>query len=375
MIILHIGAIHPSICPFRLTRLTHRYLFYYLYIRGNNNLSMTAIKKNISRADFLRIGAAAAGALAMSPIVTSCHALRGCRNDNRSNIKGVQMGVITYSFRDMPSSSAGDTLLYTLGAGLGSVELMGGVADSFAHVPPMQHIPRRGQENGTIPQHALQHDEMRMKSPDDFKPDYEAYTRLAELYRRAGVGIHILKYSPSAAMTDAQLDHIFAACRAIGAIGVTTELSEETAERVAPFAEKYDRYLIFHNHFQAVKRNWHGYDTYLRYSPKIMINFDAGHYFGCTGNDPCDIIREYHNHIVSIHVKDKTSPRHGNRSKPWGEGEMPLPQLFDLVASNAGRKGWPVHCDIELEYRVPQGSSPVEEVARCLDYARACITG
>ena len=176
-------------------------------------------------------------------------------------------------------------------------------------------------------------------------------------------------------MTDAQLDHIFAACRAIGAIGVTTELSEETAERVAPFAEKYDRYLIFHNHFQTVKRNWHGYDTYLRYSPKIMINFDAGHYFGCTGNDPCDIIREYHNHIVSIHVKDKTSPRHGNRSKPWGEGEMPLPQLFDLVASNAGRKGWPVHCDIELEYRVPQGSSPVEEVARCLDYARACITG
>lgn len=98
---------------------------------------MTAIKKNISRADFLRIGAAAAGALAVSPIVTSCHAIRGCRNDNRSNIKGVQMGVITYSFRDMPSSSAGDTLLYTLGAGLGSVELMGGVADSFAHVPPM----------------------------------------------------------------------------------------------------------------------------------------------------------------------------------------------------------------------------------------------
>ena len=153
---------------------------------------MTAIKKNISRADFLRIGAAAAGALAMSSVVTSCHALRGCRNGNRSNIKGVQMGVITYSFRDMPSSSAGDTLLYTLGAGLGSVELMGGVADSFAHVPPMQHTPRRGQENGTIPQHALQHDEMRMKSPDDFKPDYEAYTRLAELYRRAGVGIHIL---------------------------------------------------------------------------------------------------------------------------------------------------------------------------------------
>ena len=151
MIILHIGAIHPSICPFRLTRLTHRYLFYYLYIRGNNNLSMTAIKKNISRADFLRIGAAAAGALAVSPIVTSCHALRGCRNDNRSNIKGVQMGVITYSFRDMSSSSAGDTLLYTLGAGLAPSNLWEALPTVLPTYRPCSTYPAADRKTAPYP--------------------------------------------------------------------------------------------------------------------------------------------------------------------------------------------------------------------------------
>lgn len=337
---------------------------------------MTSRKNNISRADFLRIGAAAAGAFAAMPLLSSCDAMQRCRRDNRSCYKGVQMGAITHSFRDMPSASAAETLLYILGSGVGSVELMGGVAESYAGRPPMPHPTPYGQRpNGPIPPHALRQDEMRKLHQPDTPADYGAYTRLAELYRRAGVDIHIIKYSPTADMSDEQLDHIFAACRAIGAMGVTTELSEETAQRVAPFAEKYGLQLIFHNHFQAAHRHWRGYDPYLKYSPNIMINFDAGHYFGSTGNNPCDVIREYHDRIVSIHVKDKTSPRHGNRNKPWGEGETPLPQLFDLLASNAGRKGWPVHCDIELEYRIPEGSSPVEEVARCLDYARNCIMG
>ncbi len=334
---------------------------------------MTSRKNNISRADFLKIGAAAAGALAVTPFISSCDALRG-RSDNRSNFKGVQMGAITHSFRDMPSSTAGDTLLYTLGAGIGSVELMGGVAESYAARPQMPPMPHAKHARGPIPAQPLAQGEMRVKSPEQGS-DYAPYTRLGELYRRAGVDIHIIKYPLSAAMTDEQIGHVFEACRAIGAMGVTTELSEETAQRVAPFAEKYGLYLIFHNHFQAAKRDWRGYDTYLKYSDRIMINFDAGHYFGCTGNSPCDIVREYHDRIVSIHVKDKTSPRHGNRNMPWGEGETPLPQLFDLVASNAGRKGWPVHCDIELEYPVPEGSTPVDEVARCMEYARACIMG
>lgn len=347
--------------------------FIYFYTRKTNHL-MTSRNKNISRADFLRIGAATTGALAAMPLFTSCGLMQDRRSDNQSNFRGVQMGVITHSFRDMPSSTAAETLLYILGSGIGSVELMGNVAETFAGRPPMPNpMPHPKRPKGPIPAHALRQDEVRKQPIVTLPANYDTYGRLAELYRRAGVDIHIVKYSPTADMTDEQLDHIFAACRAVGAAGVSTELCEETAQRVAPFAEKYGLYLIFHNHFQAARRDWQGYDTYLKYSPNIMINFDAGHYFGCTGNDPCDIIREYHDRIISIHVKDKTSPQHGNRSKPWGEGETPLPQLFDLVASHAGRKCWPIHCDIELEYRVPEGSSPVEEVARCLYYARSYI--
>ena len=39
-------------------------------------------------------------------------------------------------------------------------------------------------------------------------------------------------------------------------------------------------------------------------------------------------------------------------------------------------KKWPITCDIELEYTIPEGSDAVKEVVKCVDYCRkALITG
>jgi sugar phosphate isomerase/epimerase len=49
-----------------------------------------------------------------------------------SKIKGVQIGVITYSFRELPDQSAEATLKYTVDSGISSIELMGGPVNDWA---------------------------------------------------------------------------------------------------------------------------------------------------------------------------------------------------------------------------------------------------
>jgi len=61
-------------------------------------------------------------------------------NQPNSLINGVQIGVITYSFRDMPDQSAEATLKYVLDAGVSAIELMGDPAESFAGKPKIQWI-------------------------------------------------------------------------------------------------------------------------------------------------------------------------------------------------------------------------------------------
>src|SRR4051812_37570156 len=52
-----------------------------------------------------------------------------------SLIDGVQIGTITYSYRQMRDQSAEATLKYILDSGISAVEIMGGSVESFAGAP------------------------------------------------------------------------------------------------------------------------------------------------------------------------------------------------------------------------------------------------
>ena len=62
------------------------------------------------------------------------HAIAAQAKPN-SLIDGVQIGTITYSYRQMPDQSAEATLKYVLDSGLSAIELMGGPVESFAGAP------------------------------------------------------------------------------------------------------------------------------------------------------------------------------------------------------------------------------------------------
>ena len=59
-----------------------------------------------------------------------------------SKFNGVQIGVITYSYRSMEDQSAEATLKYILDSGINAVELMDGPVEMFAGAPKAP--PRQG---------------------------------------------------------------------------------------------------------------------------------------------------------------------------------------------------------------------------------------
>lgn len=266
-----------------------------------------------------------------------------------SKFGGVQIGAITYSYRSMPDQSLPAILGYVLESGLSSVELMGGPVEQFAGIPQVKDPQALRQWRTTV-------------SMDKFR-------EIKKMFNTKGVKIDILKLgSPN--WSDEEIDYAFNVCKTLGARGITMEISEEAAKRMAPFAEKHNRYVIFHNHGQPGTPGF-SFDKVLAHGPKLMLNLDVGHYFGATGLHPNELIERLHDLIASLHIKDKTGPKAANPNKnmEFGKGETPVAEILQLVQKNK----WPITCDIELEYDLPQGSDAVKEVAKCVEYCRKAL--
>ena len=266
-----------------------------------------------------------------------------------SKFNGVQIGVITYSFRSMPDQSLSAILDYTVQSGLSSVELMGGALEQYAGIPKTKDAKEIRQWRASV-------------SMDKFK-------EARKMFNSKGVKIDILKLGDSK-WEDDEIDYAFNVCKTLGARGITMEVSEESAKRMSPFADKHKLYVIFHNHGQPGNPDF-SFDKVLAYGPRLMLNLDAGHYFGATGLNPNILIERLHDRIASIHIKDKTGPKatQPNKNMPFGQGETPVIETLQLIQKNK----WPITCDIELEYAVPEGSDAVKEVKKCVEYCRQAL--
>jgi sugar phosphate isomerase/epimerase len=306
-----------------------------------------------------------------------------------SKFGGVQIGAITYSWRDLPGG-VDNIIKYCTEAGISSIELMSGDVEESLGAPknPMMAFfspppppkpgtnPPAGPPAGGFKRPELT-DEQKAEIAK-YEKDIKAW-RLAlpmskfddvkKLFDNAGINIHIVKFSP-ARWSDEEIEYAFKAAKALGAKGVTDEISEKSVKKLGPIAEKHGMYAIFHNHMQFADKGF-SYDPFLAVSPAVMFNFDSGHFFGSTGIHPNTILEKYHDRIVSIHIKDKTGPKTDppNTNQVWGQGESPLEEILSLIKS----KGWPIYCDIELEYDVKPWSNSVKEVKTCVNYAKQIL--
>jgi sugar phosphate isomerase/epimerase len=325
------------------------------------------MKNYLSRREFLAItaGATSLGLLSFESVFG--------REQKKVKIKkpdsrfgGVQVGAITYSWRSM-SPAAEDTLRYCLLCGISSIELMSNTIELYAGAPkPPARIPSDASEDQrTQFQKESQLAAEALKNWRKTVP-MTKFEELRKVYNKAGVKIHIAKFSPEN-WSDEEIDYAFRAAKTLGAKGVSTEIGEKSCEKLGPFAEKHGMYAIMHQHLQPGQPDW-TFEKFLDYSPAIMLNFDAGHYYGATGLHPNGIIEKLHDRIFSIHMKDKTGPKGTppNTNMEWGKGETPIAEILLLIQKNE----WPINMDIELEYPVPEGSDAVKEVKKCVDFCR-----
>ncbi|TWU33284.1 sugar phosphate isomerase/epimerase family protein [Novipirellula artificiosorum] len=254
-----------------------------------------------------------------------------------SKFSGVQIGIITYSYRSMPSS-AEDILKYVCESGINSIELMGNTAEQFAQ--------KNGSEEGGT----------------------AGFSALRKLYNDAGVEIHIVKFPKigNANMSDEQIEDCFLAAKALGATGITRELSEDAAKRLGPIADKHEIMIGFHNHTQLKPTTYDG--SILSSGKYLGINLDIGHYLAGTNENPLRLIEAHQDRILSLHIKDRKKDNGPNM--PFGLGETPVTEVLQYMKEN--QLTFPA--DIELEYTIPKDSDAVNEVTKCVQFCKQALT-
>jgi sugar phosphate isomerase/epimerase len=321
-------------------------------------------KLTISRRSFIS-KTAAATALAAVPFTFPFAIGSGSKKPN-SKVGGVQLGLTTYCYRSIPHSLE-ETLQYVLRSGVNSLE-MRSVLEEGLGIPQATLQPRTGtltdQEKADRTKAAQGLREAQLKWR--LSLPIEKYAEIRKMYKKAGVDIHIAKFVPSS-WSDEEIDYAYNAAKALGAYGITDEFTDEASQRLGKFAEKHNSLAIYHTHGQFGMPGF-DIDKYLGYSKANRLNLDVGHYFGSTGLHPNEVIIKYHDLIPSIHIKDKTGPKHTtpNTNKEFGKGETPIADILLLLK----KEKWPINVDLELEYPIPADSDPVKEVTRCIEYMR-----
>ena len=303
-----------------------------------------------------------------------------------SMLKGVQIGVITYSFRDMPDQSAEATLQYVLDSGISAIELMGGPAESFAGAPKnsvdmraMFPLMRKRRENQTLT-------EEEQKTLAEMETQQKAYRQevakwrqsasmtkfeqLRKMYNQAGVTIYGFKPDAfSLQNSDAEINYGMQTAKLLGANQVTLEHPANDAHtlKLGKMAEKNGIRVGYHGHEQQTPTFW---DTALAQSSANAMNFDLGHYVAAGQPDPLGLIKEKHSRIVSMHIKDRQTPDHGKGNLAWGQGDTPLTQVLKLMSDQK----YTFPATVELEYQVPKDSTSVAEVKKCVNYCRNILS-
>jgi hypothetical protein len=157
-----------------------------------------------------------------------------------SKINGVQIGVISYSFRSLPDQSAEAVLRYCRELSINAVELMDSPAEEFAGVQaPFDderywkvHLRSQPGQPALSPAEQQEHDEV-MAAFAAYRQQIAVlrtkavmgpFEQLRRHYEKSGVSIYAFRLdSFDEATTDVEIDYGMRAARALGANQVTLE--------------------------------------------------------------------------------------------------------------------------------------------------------
>lgn len=285
-----------------------------------------------------------------------------------SKIDGVQLGVQSYSFRDLSLDAAIPAMAAD---GLGECELFAPHIElGHTDVAPMAGMrpPGSGSRNdpARIAARQAAREELRkwrLSVPMDY------FVGIKKKFNDAGIGIYAYNYSFREDFTDQEIDRGFDFAKALGAKFITASTTLPVAQRVAPYAEKHKMVVAMHGHSNLKDPNEfatpESFSKAMAMSKYFKINLDIGH-FTAANFDAVDYTTKNHENIVLIHLKDRKKDEGPNT--PWGEGDTPIKQVLLLLKD----KRWPIPAFIEYEYKGAANSQA--EVLKCYEYAKQILT-
>lgn len=330
----------------------------------------SARSDSVSRRSFLRTGATAAAAVGLLP-----GAAIGPTGASRSDpgwfqVDGVRIGAITYSYRALPGS-AEQLLGYLQETGVSVVELMGGPAEQYAGGPEAPPWPG-GNPSQWSEEERRSFDRAREQYAEEAaawrrSASMDGFEELGTLYANGGLDVDILKLGDPE-WSDEEIDYAFRAARAVGARGISFEISDEAARRMGAFATKHEMVTSMHNHTQVGDPGF-SFEEPLSYSEYNMLNLDVGHYVAGTDESPIPVIERFHDRITHLHLKDRKKGSNGGDNVRWGEGDTPLVEILQLLRDEQ----YPIPAMIELEYPIPEDSDVITEMQRCVDFCRQAL--
>jgi sugar phosphate isomerase/epimerase len=248
-------------------------------------------------------------------------------------------------------SNAEDILKALVQIGIGEVELMSDHAEALAGAP----AGGRGR-GGNAALRAWQ-----------ASATAETFQGVRRKFDEAGIELRVLCYNMGRNISDEQIEYGFQIARGLGVKAMSTSTQVSVAKRVAPFADKHQLMVGFHNHSNvtspdevATPESFAAVTSHSRYHG---INLDVGH-FTAANLDALAFLETNHSRVTNIHLKDRK--RDQGATTPWGQGDAPLVQVLQLLK----QKQYDIPANIEYEYR---GESAVAEVAKCLQFCKDAL--
>jgi sugar phosphate isomerase/epimerase len=192
------------------------------------------------------------------------------------------------------------------------------------------------------------------------------YANIKKQANDAGIQITSYTCGWGADYTDAEIDAIFNAAKALGASAINSSTTRAMAERLAPFADKHQFNVAFHGHTFGLFDNTDDYASVFGLSKYYRANLDIGHFTAACG-DAVAFLKLNHDKVTTLHVKDYKTQE--GPSMPWGTGDTPIKPVLQYLKSVK----FPGVVEVEYDYPIPEGSNSIAEVKKCVQYMKDAL--
>jgi sugar phosphate isomerase/epimerase len=326
-----------------------------------------------TRRDFAKI------ALTSLPLVSGARASDDKAPKFSSKVNGVQVGAQTYCYRalrtprEAPLSLSGqEQLIDRIAASVAEDKI--DCAEFWIALVEPAWIPYDYGNGGKIPT-----DPQLVKNREALRQwrksrPMELFKYARKKFNDAGVNIYSCMFNFNDTLDEDEIECGFAMAKALGTEIITANPTVASTKRLAPFADRHKVKVGIHNHNFITDPNEIASTASLvsatKLSPYVYVTLDIGH-FVAAGEDPVKFLRDHHNRIINVHLKD----RHKNDPRPhaddntveWGAGDAPIKQVLQLMK----KEKYTFPATIEYEY--PGKGTAVEEVRKCYEYIKAAL--